>query len=55
MDEKPMTYEQEYKEVMRAAAVIKAACVRRTEDDSCRTCPFWGLCDTEPYTWEIEA
>lgn len=51
----PMTYEQEYKEVMRAAAVIKAACVRRTEDDSCRTCPFWGLCDTEPYTWEIEA
>jgi len=45
--------EQELREMYRAAAVIKEICDRRTEDDSCRKCPFYTMCGAEPYSWAI--
>lgn len=45
--------EQELREMYRAAAVIKEICNRRTEDDACHKCPFYGMCCAEPYSWDI--
>lgn len=36
-----------------AVAVIKGICTGRTEDNACASCPFYSMCGTEPYTWEI--
>ena len=35
------------------ARVIKEICDRRTADDACSFCPFYDMCRTEPYTWEV--
>lgn len=36
-----------------AAAAIQEICKSRKEDDACASCPFYSMCGTEPYTWEI--
>ena len=36
-----------------AVAVIKEYCDGRTADDACSFCPFYDMCRTEPYTWEV--
>ena len=45
--------EREIEEMKQAARVIKEICDRRTADDACSFCPFYDMCRTEPYTWEV--
>ena len=49
----PTPEEQEVEEMKQAARVIKEICDRRTADDACSFCPFYDMCRTEPYTWEV--
>lgn len=49
----PTPEEQEVEEMKQAARVIKEICDRRTVDDACSFCPFYDMCRTEPYTWEV--
>lgn len=46
-------HEKEIEEMRRAAAVIKEICNSRAADEACVSCPFWEMCRTEPYTWEV--
>ena len=49
----PTPEEREIEEMKQAARVIKEICDRRTADDACSFCPFYDMCRTEPYTWEV--
>ena len=49
----PTPEEQEVEEMKQAARVIKEICDRRTADDACSFCPFYDMCRTEPYTWDV--